>query len=216
MSCWKLLNTYFMKQDSSFIYIAMIYWLSSSKGFLSKLAKVIKQLMQPIVSLLKYWVMLSVLNLLFHLLISSIARINPFSGCSHYLEVNQVIYDGNRLTGFSVMGISVERNFRAICKIIFLVNRILLLLPVSRLTWIFFIYMVYLIFLTLYCFSTLVCANLVGKGFGRFVCFDLRSRFNDVVSWSVQLFLTILLLTGKTYFQRCQLIWCSIGILSSI
>ena len=44
--------------------------------------------------------------LLFHLLISSIADIYFFSGCSHYLEVSQVIYDANRLTGFCVMGIS--------------------------------------------------------------------------------------------------------------
>ena len=41
--------------------------------------------------------------LLFHLLISSIARINPFSGCSHYLETSRAIYDANLLTGFSVM-----------------------------------------------------------------------------------------------------------------
>ena len=57
--------------------------------------------------------------LLFHLLIRSIACINPFSVCSHYLEADQVTYDANRLSGFSVMEISIERNFRSICKIIF-------------------------------------------------------------------------------------------------
>ena len=70
--------------------------------------------------------------------------------------------------------------------------------------------MVYFVFFTLYCFSTLVCANLVGKGFGKFACFNIRSTFIDAVSWSVQLFLTILFLTGKTYFQRCRLIWSNI------
>ena len=65
--------------------------------------------------------------LLFH---SSIAHINPFSGFSHYLEANQVIYDADRLTGLSVMGISIERSFRKMCKRIFFVNRIILLLPV--------------------------------------------------------------------------------------
>ena len=101
--------------------------------------------------------------LLFHVLISSIACKNPSSG---YFEANQVIY-------YSVMGTSIERSFQVICKIIFFVNRILLLLPVLRLAQIFLTCMVYLVFFTLYCFSTLVCANLVGKSFGRFACFDL-------------------------------------------
>ena len=47
-------------------------------------------------------------------------------------------------------------------------------------------------------FSALVCANIVGKYFGRFASFDLGSTFIDAVSWSVQLFLTIFLLSGKT------------------
>ena len=96
------------------------------------------------------------------------------------------------------MGISFEGSSRAICKIIFFVNRILLLLLVLRLTLIFLIFMVYLAFFTLCCFSTLVCANLVGKSSGRFACFDLGSTFIDAVSRSVRVFLTILLLTGKT------------------
>ena len=129
--------------------------------------------------------------LLFHVLISSIACKNPSSGCSHYFEANQVIY-------YSVMGTSIESSFRVICKIIFFVNRILLLLPVLRLAQIFLTCMVYLVFFTLYCFSTLVCANLVGKSFGRFACFDLWSTFIDTVPWSVKMFLTILLLTEKT------------------
>ena len=60
---------------------------------------------------------------LFHLLISSIAQINPFIGCLHYLEASQVIYDAKQLTGFSVMRTSIERNIQAICKTIFFVNR---------------------------------------------------------------------------------------------
>ena len=84
--------------------------------------------------------------LLFHLLIRSIARINPFSVCSHYLEADQVTYDANRLSGFSVMEISIERNFQSICKIIFFINRILLLLPTLRLALIFFIYGLFGIF----------------------------------------------------------------------
>ena len=71
-----------------------------------------------------------------------------------------------------------------------------------RLALILLILMVYLVFFTLYCFSTLVCANLVGKYFGRFACFDLRSTFIDTFSWSLQVFLTILLLTGKTGFSK--------------
>ena len=76
--------------------------------------------------------------LLFHLLISSIARINLFSGCLHYLGASQVIYNANRLTGYSVMGILIERNIWAICEIIFFLSSILLLLPVLRLALIFF------------------------------------------------------------------------------
>ena len=76
---------------------------------------------------------------IFHLLISSIARINAFSGCSDYLEATKVIYDANRLTGFSLMKVFIESNIRAICKINFFVNRILLLLPVLRLALIFLI-----------------------------------------------------------------------------
>ena len=134
----------------------------------------------------------------FHLKISLIARINPFSGCSHCLEASQVVCNANRLIGLSVMGISLEGSSRAICKIILFVHRILLLLLVLRLPLIFLIFMVYLVFFALYCFSTLVCANLVGKSSGRFACFDLGSTFIDAVSWSVRVFLTILLLTGKT------------------
>ena len=54
--------------------------------------------------------------LLFHLLISLIARIILSRDCLHYLEASQLVYDANRLTGFSVMGISIEGHFRAICK----------------------------------------------------------------------------------------------------
>ena len=91
-----------------------------------------------------------------------------------------------------------EGFYRAICKIIFFVNRILLLLPVLHLAVIFLICMVYLVFFTLYCFSNLVCANLVGKTFGRFACFNLGSTIIDAALWPVLLFLTIFLLTGKT------------------
>ena len=104
-----------------------------SQRFLSKLAKLINHLIILIIIILLYF------NYIFHLLISSIARINAFSGCSHYLETSQVIYDANRLIGFSVMEISIEinRSFRAICKIIIFVNRILILLPALRLALIF-------------------------------------------------------------------------------
>ena len=141
--------------------------------------------------------------LLFHLLISSITWINPFGGCSNYLEASQVIYDANRLTGFSVMGIYTETSIWAICKIIIFVNRVLLLLlPVLSLALASSIYMVYSVFFTLHCFSTLVCAKLVGKSSGRFACFNLRSTVIDAVRWSVQLFLTILLLTRKTFIFK--------------
>ena len=126
--------------------------------------------------------------LLFHLLISLIARINPFSGCSHCFEASQVACDANRLTGVSVIGISVEGISRAIYKLIFFVNRILLLIPVIRLALIFLIFMVYLVFFTLYCLNTLVCANLVGKSLGRFACFDLGSTSIDAAPCSVQFF----------------------------
>ena len=124
--------------------------------------------------------------LLFHLLISLIARINPFSGCLHCFEASQVVGDANWQTG--VMGISVEGISRAVYKIIFFVNRILLFIPVIRLTLISLIFMVYLVFFTLYCLSTLVCANLVGKSLDRFTCFDLGSMSIDAAPWSVQFF----------------------------
>ena len=126
--------------------------------------------------------------LLFHLLISLIARINPFSGCSHCFEASQVACDANRLTGVSVIGISVEGISRAIYKLIFFVNRILLFIPVIHLALIFLIFMVYLVFFTLYCLNTLVCANLVGKSLGRFACFDLGSTSIDAAPCSVQFF----------------------------
>ena len=138
--------------------------------------------------------------LLFHLLISTIARINLFNGCSHYLEASQVMHDANRVTGSPEIGSYIEWNIWTICNIIFFVNRILLLLPLSRLALLFFIYIVCLIFFTLYCFSTLACANLVD----RFACFDLRSMIIDAVPWSVQLF------WKDSYFQRCRLVWSNI------
>ena len=137
----------------------------------------------------------------FFLITSLIACMNPFSACSHYFENIRVISDANRLTAFSMMVISIEGNFRAIWKIIFFVNGILLLLPVLHLALVFLICMVYLVFFTLYCFSTRVCAYLVGKSFVRFASFHLRSTFIwpqiDTLGF-VQLFLTILLLTEKT------------------
>ena len=134
----------------------------------------------------------------FHLQISLIPRIDHFSGCSPCLEASQVVCDANQLTGFFVMGISFEGSSWAICKIVFFVNRILLLLPVLRLALIFLIFLVYLVFFTLYCFSILVCANLVGKGSGRWACFDLGSTFIDAVPWSARVFWPFFLLTGKT------------------
>ena len=121
--------------------------------------------------------MITSILVLFHLLISLIVRLISFSGCSHYLEASQLI-DNNQLTGFSVRGVSVERHFWAISKIIFFVNRIFLLLLVERLALVFFICMI-----TFYCFSTLVCANLVGKIFSRYGGFDLRSTFIGTVPW---------------------------------
>ena len=41
--------------------------------------------------------------------------------------------------------------------------------------------MVYLVLFTLYCFSILICADLVGKSFGRFSCVDLRSAFLGLI-----------------------------------
>ena len=117
------------------------------------------------------------------LLISLIARIITFGGCPHHLEVIQLIYHANWLTSFSVMGISIEKHFRAICKIIFFVIRILLLLSILSLALIYFACMIYLVFFTLHCFSTLVCANLVHKSFGRFCYYDLRSTFTDVAPY---------------------------------
>ena len=90
--------------------------------------------------------------LLFHLLISFIIHINPFSDCLYYLEASQLIYKVNRLIGFSVMGISIKRHFRVICKIIFFVNRILLYVY----TDIFYMYSLFGIFhVTLFQYSGL-------------------------------------------------------------
>ena len=104
---------------------------------------------------------------------------------SQYLDwgrskASQLVYDANRLTGFLEMGNSIEGHFRGICKIIFFVNGMLLLLLVLHLALVFYICMVYLVFFTLYCFSILICADLVRKSFG---CFDLRSVFVDTVPW---------------------------------
>ena len=51
------------------------------------------------------------------LLISLIARIITFGGCPHHLEVIHLIYHANWLTSFSVMGISIEKHFRAILHV---------------------------------------------------------------------------------------------------
>ena len=107
--------------------------------------------------------------LLFHVLISLIARISPFNGCSHYLQASQVTYNTDRLTGFSVMGTSIERSLQAFCKIIFFVNRTLLLLPVLCLALIFLIFIVYLVFFTLlYCFSTTSLLDPISWDSGNF------------------------------------------------
>lgn len=122
-------------------------------------------------------------------------------------ESSQLIYDANRLTSFSVTEISIKWYFWEIFEIIFFGNRILLLLSVLHLAW----FIVYLVFFTLYCFSILVCVNLVGKMFSRFNCFDLRQRClltplfglyncfeHSFVDWK------------DSCFQRCRLIWPNI------
>ena len=130
--------------------------------------------------------------LLISLEIHNIACIFLFSGCQPHLEASQLIYDVNRLSGSCVMRISIEGHFRAICKVNFYVNRILLLLSDLCVVLIFVIYIICLVFLMLYCFSSLVSVNVVSKSLGRFGCFDRRSTFTDVVSWSLQLVLVIL------------------------
>ena len=79
----------------------------------------------------------------------------------------------------------------------------LLLLVVLHLALMFYIYMVYLVFFTLYCFSTLICADLVGKNFGYF---DLRSAFIDTVPRVLQLFLTLqtLIFNDGCQFERTK------------
>lgn len=132
--------------------------------------------------------------LLISLEIHNIACIFLFSGCQRYLEASQLIYGVNRLTGSCVMRISIEGYFRAICKVTFYVSRIFLLLPdlCVVLVLIFVIYIICLVYLMLCCFSSLVSVNVVSKSLGRFGCFDRRSTFIDVDSWSLQLVLVIL------------------------
>ena len=175
--------------------------------------------MQPIVTLLKYYIKPFLLNYnlswqlpvyckKFNLQISCI---NLFSGCSHCLEASQVVCDANRLTGFSLMTISFEGSSRAVSKMIFFVNRIRLLLPIVCLALMFLIFMVDLVIFMLYCLSTLVCFNLVVKSSCRFAYFDFGSTFIDAVPWSV--FLTILSLTDKKHvFWKIsvRLIWSNI------
>ena len=98
------------------------------------------------------------------------------------------------MTGSCVMRISIEGYFRAICKVTFYVSRIFLLLPdlCVVLVLIFVIYIICLVYLMLCCFSSLVSVNVVSKSLGRFGCFDRRSTFTDVDSWSLQLVLVIL------------------------
>ena len=115
---------------NSFFNIMSTFYVIS-KGFLSKLVKRINQLInvahRNIIEILRHaisfklQIILTNISMLlqFHLQISLIARINPFSGCSHCLEASQVVCDANWLSGFSVMGISSEWSSRAICKIIF-------------------------------------------------------------------------------------------------
>ena len=67
-----------------------------------------------------------------------------------------------------------------------------------------FIDMIYLVFFTVYCFTALVCANLVGKSLGRFGFFDLISTYIDAITWSIQVFLATLLLTGGLSFSKMQ------------
>ena len=115
------------------------------------------------------------------------------------------------MTGFLEMGNSIEGHFRGICKIIFFVNGMLLLLLVLHLALVFYICMVYLVFFTLYCFSILICADLVRKSFG---CFDLRSVFVDTVPWALQLFLTLETLIFKDGCQSEWIKWSSRNTLS--
>ena len=108
--------------------------------------------------------------LLFYSLISLNALIIPVSSCLHYLETSQLIYDAIQLTSFPVIGISIERHFGAIDKILFFCQYDNYTF-ITCLAMIFFICMVYLIFFTLYYFSTRVCATLVDKGFSRLVVY---------------------------------------------
>ena len=59
-------------------------------------------------------------------------------------------------------------------------------------------FMFNLVFFTVNCLSILVYANLFGESFGRFACLDHGSTLTDAATWSVKVFLTILLVTGKT------------------
>ena len=141
--------------------------------------------------------------LLFHLLISLIARINHLSCCSRCLEASQMICDANRLTGFSLMRISIEGSFWAICETNVLVNRVILLLPVLRLALIFLICTVYLVFFQVI-FSP-SCQNIWQ------ICL-FWPRFD--IYWRCSLVCTTVFDHSfvdlkNTYFQRCLLIWCN-------
>ena len=73
-----------------------------------------------------------------------------------------------------------------------------------------FIDKIYLLFFTIYCFSTLVCVNLVGKILVMLGYFDLRLTYIDAIAWSVQLFMCFWpLLCWLEHFNlpTCRLIW---------
>ena len=123
---------------------------------------------------------------------------NLFYGCSCCVETGHLIRSGYRLTGFFMVGMTINRVFGAGYKISVFVSLALSLFDFLGLLLIIFKYLLYLVFFIKCFFGTQDCALPVSRGLVDFAHRDPGVMFTDVASWSLQLFLNIPLFNGKS------------------
>ena len=94
------------------------------------------------------------------------------------------------------------QGFRVGYTISFFVSLVLSLLDFLRLLLIILKYLVYLVFFIKCFFGTQNCAFQVRRGLVSFARCDPEVMFTDVASWSLRLFLNILLFIGKSFIFK--------------
>ena len=101
-----------------------------------------------------------------------------------------------------MVGMTIDRVFRAGYTISFFVSLGLSLLDFLHLLLKIFKYLVYLVFFIKSFFGTQDCAFPVSRGLINFARCDPGVMSTDVVSWSLWLFLNIPLFIGKSFIFK--------------